>query len=430
MGAGDATVASVTPHAVPDDESHVLADVVRDEGTRVLATLVRVTGNIDLAQDAAQDAILRALETWPRDGIPDNPRAWLLVTAKRRAIDVIRRETRRAGKEAEAMTFIDPTPEPTEVVHDDLLRLVFTCCHPCLALEAQVALALRTLGGLSTAEVARGLMVPEATMAKRLTRAKQKIAQAQIPYRVPATEELPGRLSGVAATVYLIFNAGYAAGTGAELVRGTLTAEAIRLARLLAELMPDEPTVLGLLALLLLQDARRGARVGDDGRALLLKDQDRTRWDASAIKEGVELVGRALRRTPDRPDAYVTQAAIAACHALAPSYEATNWGAVISWYDVLLSVQGGPVVRLNRAAAVAERDGPEAGLALVEAIGDLHTYPWWHATRAELLQRMDRTDTARAAYERALELGMSEPQAEHLRRRIAELPPAGRPEPA
>ncbi|MGI5223921.1 RNA polymerase sigma factor [Actinoallomurus sp. CA-142502] len=222
-----------------------------------------------------------------------------------------------------------------------------------------MALALRTLGGLSTAEVARGLMVSEATMAKRLTRAKQKIVQARIPYRVPSAEELPGRLAGVAATIYLIFNEGYAAGAGADLVRGALTSEAVRLARLLATLTPDEPTVLGLLALLLLQDARRDARVDDEGRVLLLKDQDRGRWDASAIKEGIELVGWALRRTPDRPDPYVVQAAIAACHALAPTYADTNWDAVLSWYDVLLRVQDGPVVRLNRAAAVAERDGPE-----------------------------------------------------------------------
>jgi RNA polymerase sigma-70 factor (ECF subfamily) len=414
MGAGDATAKG--------EGTHVLAEVVREEGTRVLATLVRVTGDIDLAQDAAQDAVVRALETWPRDGIPDNPRAWLLVTAKRRAIDVIRRETRRAGKEAEAVTYIDPAPEPPEVVHDDLLRLVFTCCHPSLSLEAQVALALRTLGGLSTAEVARGLMVPEATMAKRLTRAKQKIAHARIPYRVPGAGELPERLAGVAATVYLIFNEGYAAGTGAELVRGTLTGQAVRLARLLAGLMPDEPTVLGLLALLLLQDARREARVDGEGRALLLKDQDRTRWDAAAIKEGVELVGRALRRTPDRPDGYVVQAAIAACHALAPSYEETNWDAVISWYDVLLSLRDAPVVRLNRAAAVAERDGAAAGLALVEAIDELETYPWWHATMAELLRRTGRAEEARAAYERAVALGMNEPQVEHLRQRITELP--------
>ncbi|WP_329248486.1 sigma-70 family RNA polymerase sigma factor [Actinoallomurus sp. NBC_01490] len=398
-----------------------LARLVRDEGTRVLATLVRVTGDVDLAQDAAQDAVVRALETWPRDGVPDNPRAWLLVTAKRRAIDIIRREARRAGKETEAVMFAEPGPESAEAVDDDLLRLVFTCCHPALSVEAQVALALRTLGGLSTAEVARGLMVPEATMAKRLTRAKQKIAQARIPYRVPSAEELPGRLAGVAATVYLIFNEGYATGAGADLVRGALTAEAVRLARLLAALMPDEPTVLGLLALLLLQDARRDARVDDEGRVLLLREQDRRRWDASAIKEGVELVGRALRRTPDRPDPYVVQAAIAACHALAPTYADTNWDAVVSWYDVLLSVQDTPVVRLNLAAAVAERDGPEAGMALVEAIEGLDAYPWWHATRGELLRRMRRPEAARAAYERALAFGMSAPQAEHLRRQIAGL---------
>jgi RNA polymerase sigma factor (sigma-70 family) len=398
------------------------ARLVREEGARVLATLIRVTGDIDRAQDAVQDAVVRALERWPRDGVPDNPRAWLTVTAKRRAIDVVRREAGRGGKEAEAMSFLDPVPEPAEAVRDDLLRLVFTCCHPALSTEAQVALALRTLGGLSTVEVARGLMVPEATMAKRLTRAKQKIAQAQIPYRVPAAEELPGRLNGVAATIYLIFNEGYAAGAGEDLVRVALSAEAIRLARLLAELMPDEPTVLGLLALLLLTDARRAARLDDQGRPVLLPDHDRTRWDASAIKEGVELVGTALRRTPDRPDPYVVQAAIAACHGLAPSYAGTDWDAVISWYDVLLAVQNTPVVHLNRAVAVAERDGPEAGLALAEGIGDLTAYPWWHATRAELLRRLGRTCEARAAYEDALALEMNDPQSEHLRRRLAELP--------
>lgn len=398
------------------------ARLIREERPRVLATLVRVTGSIDLAEDAAQDAVVRALETWPRAGVPDNPRAWLLVTAKRRAIDLIRREARRAGKEAEAVTFLDFTPEPPETVRDDLLRLVFTCCHPALAVEAQLALALRTLGGLSTAEIARGLLVPEATMAKRLTRAKQKITQARIPYRVPGAEELPGRLTAVAATVYLIFNEGYAAGTGTDLVRGELTSEAVRLARLLAELMPDEPTVLGLLALLLLQDTRRGARVDADGRPVLLPDQDRTRWDAAAIKEGVELTGAALRRTPYRPDGYVVQAAIAACHALAPSYADTNWDAVVSWYDVLLTVQDTPVVRLNRAVAVAERDGPTAGLALVEEISGLATYPWWHASRAELLHRTGQAAAARTAYEQAVALGMSEPQVEHLRRRVAELP--------
>jgi RNA polymerase sigma-70 factor (ECF subfamily) len=392
-----------------------VARLVREEHTRVLATLVRVTGDLDLAEDCAQDAVVRALETWPRAGVPENPRAWLLLTAKRRAVDVIRREARRASKEALAVV---------DTVHEepaDLLSLIFTCCHPALSLEAQVALALRTLGGLSTVDTARALLVPEATMAKRLTRAKQKIAQARIPYRVPAAHELPARLAGVAATVYLIFTEGYAAGAGADLLRTNLTGEAIRLARMLYALMPDEPTVLGLLALLLLQDSRRAARVDADGRPVLLPDQDRTRWDRGAIREGVELVGAGLRRTAGSPDPYVVQAAIAACHALAPSYAQTNWDAVISWYDALVSTMDSPVVRLNRAVAVAERDGPQAGLALVEEIDGLDGYPWWHATRAELLNRLGRTEAARSAYHRALELGMSEPQQDHLRRRVADM---------
>jgi RNA polymerase sigma factor (sigma-70 family) len=397
-----------------------VAVLVREEGTRVLATLIRVTGSVDRAEDAVQDAVVRALETWPRDGVPDNPRAWLLVTAKRRAVDVLRRESRRAGKEAEAVALLDDTPEPPEVVRDDLLRLVFTCCHPALSVDAQAALALRTLAGLSTAEVARGLLVPEATMAKRLTRAKQKIARAAIPYRVPAAHDLPGRLAGVAATVYLIFNEGYAS-AGEDLLRSPLSGEAIRLGRLLVELMPDEPTALGLLALMLLHDSRRAARLDVAGDPILLADQDRSRWDATAVREGLELVGRGLRRTPGRPDPYVVQAAIAACHALAPGYDRTPWEAVVSWYDVLLTVADTPVVRLNRAAAVAERDGPAAGLALVDEIDGLDGYPWWHATRAELLHRLDRTDAARRAYTRALDLPVSAPVARHLRRRLAEL---------
>jgi RNA polymerase sigma-70 factor (ECF subfamily) len=415
---------AATDEAAPAQAEEAAARLVREEGARVLATLIRVTGDIDLAEDAVQDAVVRALERWPHDGVPPDPRAWLIVAAKRRAIDVIRREIRRVGKEAAAMSLLEPGPEPSDVVRDDLLRLMFTCCHPALSAEAQVALALRTLGGLSTPEVARALMVPEATMAKRLTRAKRKIAQAHIPYRVPAAEELPSRLRGVAAAIYLIFNEGYAAGTGADLIRVGLSAEAIRLARLLAELMPDEPTVLGLLALLLLNDSRRAARVDDRGRPVLLADQDRSRWDGAAIKQGVELLGAALRRTPERPDPYVAQAAIAACHALAPSYANTDWDAIISWYDVLLTVHDTPVGRLNRAVAVAERDGPAAGLALVGELGDhLACYPWWHAARAELLRRLGDVAAARAAYERALALDLSAPQAEHLRRRLAELPP-------
>jgi RNA polymerase sigma factor (sigma-70 family) len=384
-----------------------VAQLVREEYGRVLATLIRVTGSVTLAEDAAQDAMVRALETWPRDGVPDNPRAWLLVTARRRAIDHIRREGRRDELEAAAMEY--PADEPPEVVRDDLLRLVFTCCHPFLSLDAQVALALRTLGGLATAEVARALLVPEATMAKRLTRAKGKIAQAGIPYRVPAAEELPDRLDGVATTVYLIFNEGYEG-------RRELAAEAIRLGRVLAELMPDEPTVLGLLALMLLQESRREARLSN-GTPVLLADQDRMLWDAQAIKEGVELVGVALRRSSS--NRYAVQAAIAACHALSPSYAETNWDAVISWYDVLSTVHDTPVVRLNRAVAVGERDGPAAGLALVEGIDGLDGYPWWHASRAELLNRLGDKDSARVAYERALALGLNEPTAEHLRRRIS-----------
>jgi RNA polymerase sigma factor (sigma-70 family) len=385
-----------------------VARLVREEGTRVLATLVRVTGSVDLAEDAVQDAVVRALETWPRDGVPENPRGWLLVAARRRAVDVVRREAKRQGKEAVAMPDIDPYPDPL-VVRDDLLRLVFTCCHPALSLDAQVALALRTLGGLSTAEVARGLLVPEATMAKRLTRAKQKIAQARIPYRVPSAEELPARLAGVASTVYLIFNEGY---TG----RVSLLAEGVRLARLLVSLMPDEPTALGLLALVLLQDARRPARFSS-GVPVLLSAQDRSSWDTSLIKEGVELVARGLRRTPSVPNAYVVQAAVAACHDLAPSYEETNWDAVISWYDVLLSVQDTPVVRLNRAAAVAERDGPASALELVDALTELDDYPWWHASRAELLHRMGSA-SAFEALARAVETGLPAAHVAHLQRRL------------
>ncbi len=396
--------------------------LLRAERARVLATLIRVTGDIDLAEDAVQDAVVRALERWPREGVPDNPRAWLTVTAKRRAIDLVRREARRAGKEAEAVALWDPGPEPAEVVRDDTLRLVFTCCHLTLSAEAQVALALRTLGGLSTAEVARALLVSEATMAKRLTRAKQKIAHARIPYRVPTADELPSRLAAVAATIYLIFNEGYAAGDGADLVQTRLADEAIRLGWLLADLMPDEPTALGLLALMLLHNARRAARLDEHGHPVLLPDQDRSRWDNAAVKEGVELVGAGLRRTPDRPNNYVVQAAIAACHALAASYAETDWGAVISWYDVLLTVHDTSIVRLNRAVAVAERDGPAAGLALVEQISDLTHYPWWHATRAELLHRLGHTEPARSAYRQALTLGMNQPLTEHLRRRLAQLP--------
>jgi RNA polymerase sigma factor (sigma-70 family) len=407
----------------PDPARAALVQVVRDEGRRVLATLVRTVGDVGLAEDAVQDAAVRALQTWPRDGVPASPRAWLTVTARRRAIDILRRERGRGAREAAAMELLDPAgdvPPPDSVVRDDLLRLVFTCCHPSLSLEAQVALALRTLCGLTTAEVARALLVPEPTMEKRLTRARQKIRQARIPYRIPPDHELPDRLAGVAATVYLLFNEGYSATGGDDPLRADLLEEAVRLGRLLAGLLPDEPAVLGLLALMLLTEARRPARLDDAGDLVLLADQDRRRWRHDLAREGVVLVGQGLRRSPDRPDPYVVQAAIAACHALAPSYAATDWDAIVSWYDVLLTVHDTPVTRLNRAAAVGERDGPAAGLAEVDRVEGLAGYPLWHAARGELLHRLRRAGPAVAAYRAALALGPNQAQRRHLEARLAE----------
>ena len=406
---------------VTSSASSAAEAVVRTEYSRILATLIRVTGDVDRAEDAVQDAIVRALDTWPRDGIPDQPRAWLTVAARRCAIDRIRREIARTGKEAEAMSLAedDPTPLPDSIIRDDLLRLIFTCCHPSLSLEAQVALSLRTLGGLTTPEVARALLIPEPTVAKRLTRAKQKIRQAGIPYRVPGDAELPERLAAALATVYLMFNEGYASGSGGEAVRTSLVDEAIRLGELLHELMPDEPSVTGLLALMLLQDSRRDARVNPAGVPITLADQDRTRWDRAAIRRGVELVGEGLRRTPDHPDAYVVQAAIAACHALAPDYPQTDWAAVVSWYDVLLTCQPSPAARLGRASAIAERDGPEAGLAAVEAVEGLESHAWRDAARAELLVRLGRSSDAEAALASAVALGLNEGHAAHLRSRMS-----------
>jgi RNA polymerase sigma-70 factor (ECF subfamily) len=381
----------VTADRSEAEARRALTTLVRESGRDVLATLVHVTGDLTLAEDAVQDAVLRALEVWPRQGVPANPVAWIRLTARRRAIDLIRREAARSGKEEGAMehavggTDEEPTPS---MIEDDLLRLVFTCCHPSLAPETQVALALRTLCGLTTPEVARALLVSEATMAKRLTRARQKILQAHIPYRVPPDHELPDRWAAVLATTYLLFNEGYAATTGPLLVRDELVDEAVRLARLLVRLQPDDAGALGLLALMLLHDSRRAARADTTGEPVLLTDQDRTRWDRAKIQEGVRLVAEGLRRTPVRPDRYVVQAAIASCHALAPTYAETEWDAVIGWYDVLLTLDDGPVVRLNRAAAVAERDGAAAGLAEMDAIEGLESYELWHLSREVLLRRL------------------------------------------
>ena len=407
--------------AAPEDANRALAEIVRVAGRDVLATLARWTGNLALAEDAVQDASVRALQTWPRDGIPENPVAWLRTTSRRRAVDLIRREAARAPKEALAagtdplVVLPDEEPEPA-VVEDDLLRLVFTCCHPSLAPDTRVALALRTLCGLSTGEVARALLVSEATMAKRLTRARQKIRVAGIPYRVPSAEDLPDRWDTVLATTYLLFNEGYAATAGPELTRPALVAEALRLTRLLRRLRPGDPGATGLLALILLQDSRRDARTDALGSAVLLADQDRTHWDRDAVAEAVPLVGEGLRLSPGHPDPYVVQAAIAACHALAPSWEETDWAAIESWYDVLRRIDDGPVVRLNHAVAVAESRGPAEGLALVDAIDGLSEYPLWHATRAVLLRRLDRAEEAAAADEQARRLPLNAVQRDLLDR--------------
>ncbi len=393
-----------------DPTRAALSRLVREEGSRVVATLIRMTGDVQLAEDAVQDAVVRALHVWPVGGLPDSPRAWLTVVARRRALDIVRREASRDRKEAAAVRLsqvFDAQP-PDADVPDDLLRLIFTCCHPALAVDAQIALSLRTLCGLSTAEVARALLVSEPTMLKRLTRSKQKISRAGIPFRIPAAAELPDRIVGVAACVYLMFNEGYSATSGDDPLRRDLLDGAIRLGRLLHSLLPDDASLTGLLALMLLHDSRGDARVDADGELVLLADQDRSRWRRDQVREGVELLGEGLARTPDRADPYVVQAAIAACHALAASYDQTSWSAIVSWYDVLLTVQDSPVARLNGAVAQAAMQNPGAGLAAVDGIDGLDGYALWHATRAVLLDRLGQSASAAAAREAALALEANE----------------------
>ncbi|MEO6318787.1 MAG: sigma-70 family RNA polymerase sigma factor [Acidimicrobiales bacterium] len=390
----------------------------------MLATLVRLVGDLELAQDAVQEAAVVALERWPRDGVPANPAAWLTTVARNKALDRVLREGRRGPKEQGAMRMLDRPDDdalPDSVVRDDLLRLVFTCCHPALAPEVRVALSLRTLGGLSTAEIARAFLVPEATMAQRLVRARRKIAGAAIPYRVPADHELPERLPAVLAVVYLVFTEGHTATSGAALVRAGLCEEAIRLARLLAELLPDEAEVLGLLGLLLVTDARRATRLDATGEIVLLADQDRTLWDHPQINEGARLVEVALRRSAGCPGPYALQAAIAAVHAEAASWPATDWGELVALYDLLVEVLPTPIVRLNRAVAVAERDGPEAGLSVMHALDELHGFHLWHASRAELLRRLGRRREAAEAYRAALACQPGDAERRFLERRAAEV---------
>lgn len=404
-----------------------VAAAFREEWGRVVATLIRTTGDWDLAEECAQDAFALALQRWPLDGVPHRPGAWLTTTARHRALDRLRRAAVETAKlrEVAALLRTDEPGEPGEEneseVQDDSLRLIFTCCHPALSLQAQVALTLRTLAGLTTAEIARAFLVPEPTMAQRLVRAKRKISNAAIPYRVPPAHLLPERTEAVLAVLYLLFNEGYAATTGADLVREGLSTEAIRLARTLSQLMPDEPEVSGLLALMLFHDARRTSRVDDAGDLVTLEAQDRARWDRGTIAEGVSLLEVSRRR--GRLGRYQLQAAIAACHATAADAAATDWAEIARLYGQLVQLTPSSVVELNRAVAVAMAAGPAAGLALVEkleASGELAGYYLLPATRADLLRRLERPIEAAASYREALKLAATDAERRYLIRRLAE----------
>lgn len=401
-------------------------EIYRSESRQVLATLIRLLGDFDTAEEALHDAFAAATEQWPRDGVPDNPRAWLVSTGRFKAIDSMRRRARfdasltELAKQIETVTS-DPTEQEDESIEDDRLRLVFTCCHPALSPEAQIPMTLREVCNLTTEEIARAFLTKPATIAQRIVRAKAKIRDARIPYAVPPPSELPERLDTVLRVVYLVFNEGYSASLGASLTRADLSNEAIRLGRLLLQLLP-EPEVMGLLALMLLHESRRKARTSSDGDLILLEQQDRSLWNRELITEGAALIERAL--SSKRIGPYTLQAAIAAVHAEAPDAEKTDWTQIVGLYDVLMRADPSPIVELNRAVAVAMRDNPSAGLELIDVIlnrGDLAEYHLAHAARAELCRRLGRDDDARSSYKRALALTKQEPERRFLERRLAQL---------